>query len=166
MRRIAKRYGQIEGVRKTGDRVGPPMAMLRIKSTVRIPPYQSVLYPLEVSETSGTELIVYPQEKTTAECECRVTVEQQVYISLGNPQKSDEILRQGTYVGSYEPVQVIIEPPRDKEEAGRIDQVCTTIKNDLLPHANQPWGGGRKEKLQALLDFQDFSHLSQEVVQT
>lgn len=56
--RVAKRYGQLEGVKTIGDRVDHPMATLRTKSTVRIPLYQSVLYPLEVSETSGTESIL------------------------------------------------------------------------------------------------------------
>ncbi len=106
MRYIAKRHGKVERVRVVPVTIEAFRPTLRVKTPIKIPSFQTELYPLTLSELPGTVLLVSPHQTPSHEFGCRVTEERQVFVPLYNPIKTHQILRKGTYLGSYEPLQL------------------------------------------------------------
>ncbi len=103
---IAKQHGKVERVRVVPETIESFRPTLRVNTPIEIPSIQTELYPLTVSELPGTVLLVSPHQTPSHEFVCRVIEERQVFISLYNPNKTHQILRKGTYLSSYEPVQI------------------------------------------------------------
>lgn len=166
IRYVAKRHSEVERVRIVPETIEPFRPTLRVNNPIEIPSFQTELYPLTVSELPGTILLVSPHQTPRHDFVCRVTEERQVFVPLYNPNKTHQIFRKGTYLGSYEPVQVIEEldsPGKGPDVAENKVHTNISIKNDLLPHADHPREkGSREDKLKSLLALRDFSHLSEE----
>ncbi len=78
----------------------------------------------------------------------------QIYVLLYDPSENHRALKLGTFLGSYEKVEVI-----EKQEKVN----ACEIKNELIPHSNHPRvSGERVTKSQSILDAKDWNHLSEE----
>ncbi len=157
--RVTKKPGKVERVQSLAARENQkdkPHNQLRVRKRLVIPPYQSHLYPLEVKAAKGKTIMVYPHHgisNLNYPYISTVNEENKIICLIENKCRSNRILKVGTLLGTYE--QVIPDSNNVKS--------TTVIQNDLLPHSDQPRRrGDRRDKLRALLDKQDWNHLSKE----
>ncbi len=132
---------------------GKEQKILRVKTKVILPPYQSMIKLVHLEEEPGTNAIVYPEARVSHwnyPCYVTVTDERQNPCPVTNASKARKTFKVGTYLGSYEKAEEVTE------------KVNIIIQNDLLPHADQPGiEGDREGKIWELLTKQDWNHLTE-----
>ncbi len=121
-----------------------------------IHPYQSHLYPVEVNAEKGNTVMVYPHHSIrtlTYPYISTVNEENKIVCLIENKGRSNRVPKVGTLLGTYE--QVIPNSSNVKS--------TTVIHKDLLPHSDQSYRSEERcDKLRALLEKQDWNHLSKE----
>ncbi len=155
--RETKKPGKAERVQSLAARKNKKVEtpnQLRVRKRLVIPPYHSHLYPLEVNAEKWNIIMVYPHHSIsnlTYPSIGSVNEENKIVCLIENKGRSNRILRVGTLLGTYEQVT----PDSSNVKSN------TVIHNDLLPHSEQSHrSGDRHDKFTALLEKQDWNHLS------
>ena len=157
VRYIPKKIGKVDRIQRMPGPLREHTTQLRVKDQVSIPAFQSLFCSFSVEEIPGTTVLIHPVSPLDQDFVTTVTTDGQVYVPLYNPRKSQLGYKKGTYIGSWEKVEVVED---------RVN-VNVKIHNDLIPHSDHARvRGDRKEKLQSLLDSQDWSHLTGEQKET
>ena len=133
---------------------------IQVKTMVRLQPFQSKVVQVRVDEPVGVQLLVTLPSKIasqTTELLVRVSNAGTVPIIIENHSKVWRFVKAGTIVGRY------------VHQKGDLEVVPesvnhTRISNEIIPELPEEVPGrSRREKLEGIIDAQDWSHLSTEM---
>ncbi|KAK3883664.1 hypothetical protein Pcinc_012043 [Petrolisthes cinctipes] len=134
---------------------------INARVSVHLQPYQMEIVHIAVSEPVGLMLLVTPRHTVSRQVHpvlVQVNEQRLIPSMIYNPAKVDKKLEKGTMLGTYELVEnsdcVEIVSPKVRK---------TDIVNDMLPDFDTVEGAGtRREKLERLIQEQDWDPLSDE----
>ncbi|KAK3889724.1 hypothetical protein Pcinc_006290 [Petrolisthes cinctipes] len=134
---------------------------INARVSVHLQPYQTKIVHIAVSEPVGSMLLVTPRHTVSRQVHSvlvQVNEQRLIPSMIYNPAKVDKKLEKGTLLGTYELVEnsdgVEIVSPKVRK---------TDIVNDMLPDFDTVEGARtRREKLERLIQEQDWDHLSDE----
>ena len=129
---------------------------LTLSSELRIEPYQSHLFRVGVKEDPKNTLLVTPHPGINLNHMpylTKVNDDKEVCIPIINHTRKHRILKVGTFLGSYE----------KEEDSTTYIRITQQIHNALLPESDRTeQGGSRRERLNTLIEAQDWTHLTVE----
>ncbi len=132
----------------------PAYPQINLLTPIKVTPYQVKFMPIPVSVDPGTDLIVHPQPRVSHNshpCLVQVNSEKCICLPLTNATKKEKTSRKGTILGSYKKVEG---PPCTKVN------ITYEIHNDPLPQNDHVKQGTRAQRLQELIESQDWKHFT------
>ena len=163
---IKKQKGKVERVRIIPSTTTQEEHSKRVNLTkpVRVEPYQSHFIPIVVKEKPGETLLVNPQPQISCNSLpflTRINEDNAIYLPFINNTKRVKEFKQGTLLGSFEPLNSEI---LNNIQPQKVHHTLE-IQNDLLPandQVNTQQNSSRPERLTELIKQQKWNHLTRE----
>ncbi|XP_076061233.1 uncharacterized protein LOC143037014 [Oratosquilla oratoria] len=137
----------------------PDVREIRLKKPIILPPSSARIYAIKVKEDIDSVLEFESGLKHSGAMKAlclKVNKDQEVPLPLINSTKGIVKLKIGTLIGTYNKI--------DERDFSSVTPICgkIDIKNDLIPESMRVApgrGSTREEKLENLIEQQDWSHL-------
>ncbi|XP_076037035.1 uncharacterized protein LOC143022621 [Oratosquilla oratoria] len=137
----------------------PDVREIRLKKPIILPPSSARIYAIKVKEDIDSVLEFESGLKHSGAMKAlclKVNKDQEVPLPLINSTKGIVKLKIGTLIGTYNKI--------DERDFSSVTPICRKIdiKNDLIPESMRVApgrGSTREEKLENLIEQQDWSHL-------